>query len=211
MRPLLVVIGCLFLAACEKRPTSFLSGTPMASNIYLMMGQSNLANMPPQYISEPLSWLVPTNINVIQCARGGSALSEWQKGEPLYEAALAAYRSKMDSGKLAGIFFWQGEKEGVHGSDEEARTWARRFARFVFDFRADVGDPNLRVVFMQIGILDSYPYARVVREQQASISIPNVVMTTTAGYSPDADGHHFGTHSKELGERMAAAMANASN
>lgn len=220
--PLALAVSGLLLTACDKRPTSMLLGTAesmpvektsivsehkSAEPIYLLMGQSNISNMPIAYISDPLARLIPPGGYVFQTAEGGTSLAQWQKGQPLYENALSVYRRHKHLGKIAGIFFWQGEAESAAGPQVEAETWAARFTQFVADIRQDTGEPNLRVVFMQVGLLNSYPYAQTVKQQQASISIPNVIMTTTAGYAPDPDGHHFFNNLPALAERMATAMA----
>lgn len=203
----------LLVTGCDRKhnPLTLGSLTGVTSlstedRTYLMMGQSNLSLMAQEDISAPLTRLSPPGGNVYQCAVGGSPLSTWLKGQPNYENALKIYRDNRSHGRIAGIFFWQGESESATGTAEEANSWRERFTQMVRDIRADTGEPNLRVVFMQVGLLDSYPHALEVKAQQASVYIPNVIMTKTDGYSPDPDGHHFRLHFKELGERMATAM-----
>jgi lysophospholipase L1-like esterase len=78
----------------------------------------------------------------------------------------------------------------------------------VTDFRNDLGEPDLPVVFAQIGATwspEAFPNWEVVKAQQASIRLPMSAMIVTDDL-PLLDGLHFTTDSYRLiGRRFADA------
>ncbi len=220
MKRISLILGLLALIGCErdnKHPglsgalVSPVTGTPVSTTqpkIYLMLGQSNMSFMSSTYISEELIRLGVPVENVFNCALGGTSIDEWQKGQPLYNQAIAVYLNNKREATIGGVFFWQGEREAGSGTQADRDAWPQKFTQMVRDLRQDLGSPGLRVVYMQIGLdMTAYPNTQDMKNKQASVSIDNVFMTKSDDYVPD-DGVHFSTSYKPLGERMAQAMVN---
>lgn len=116
-------------------------------------------------------------------------------------------------GTISGILFFQGETDALnpflypdpppHPSD-----WSELFTDFITDFRNDLREPELPVVFAQIGstgVSADFPYWEVVKEQQTAVQVPMTAMIVTDDL-PLLDGLHFTTDSYRLiGRRFAEA------
>ncbi len=202
-----LLIGLLLLTACERKHNglSTIAGHNTISTterIYLMMGQSNMAFMPSTAIANNMA----SGANVYNCAVGGTSIDEWQKGQPLYEAAVKVYKDHKYLGPISGVFFWQGEREAGSGTQADRDAWPQKFTQMVNDLRHDLQSPDLRVVFMQIGLDPvAYPNTQDMKDKQASVYMHNVIMTKSDDYVTD-DGVHFGSSYAALGQRMAVAM-----
>ncbi|HEU4751568.1 MAG TPA: sialate O-acetylesterase [Armatimonadota bacterium] len=147
-------------------------------------------------------------LGVIPCARNGASLRAWQRNlsdTSLYGSLLKRARAASPAGPLRGLLVAQGEAEA---STPDACRWGDLFTRFVTDLRRDLGEPQLPVVFAQIGNLDParFPYAAEVRAQQAGVRLPHCRMVATRDL-PLWDGLHFTPGaSAALGRRFAAAL-----
>jgi hypothetical protein len=155
-------------------------------------------------------------IGLIPCAKNSSAIIEWQRNlsdQSLYGSCLKRARAASQMGRFAGVLFFQGETDTIDGNlypqfDPHAAEWSVLFSSFVNNLREDLHEPELPVVFAQIGA-DPYPEEEsnweLVKEQQRSIRLQNVAMITTDDL-PSMDGLHFTTDSyRRIGERFAAA------
>ena len=155
-------------------------------------------------------------IGLIPCAKNSSGIIQWQRNlsdQSLYGSCLKRIRAASPMGQISGILFFQGETDAAdpilypepppHSSD-----WSELFSAFITDLRADLHEPELPVVFAQIGSNDSpeaFPNWNVVREQQSSIQLPITAMITTEDL-PLMDGLHFTTDSyRMIGKRFAQA------
>ncbi|MEM1269069.1 MAG: sialate O-acetylesterase, partial [Bacteroidota bacterium] len=137
-------------------------------------------------------------IGLVPCAKGGSGIIEWQPDasrESLYGSCLARVREAMRAGNPAGLLFFQGEADARPDSIYTFLTpitkgYARAFSTTVDAFRTDLGLPNLRVVFAQIGDqppIPGYDNWAMIQAEQARVSLSNAVMIETAGL-PTYDG-----------------------
>lgn len=154
-------------------------------------------------------------VGLIPCALGGTSILAWQKNlsdETLYGSCLKRARAASPMGKIAGILFFQGEADAMDPKklpdQHPAPTrWAELFTQWVFDFRTDLNDPQLPVVFAQIGktIYPEFTQWDEVKKQQASIHLPRVAMIHTEDLALE-DGLHFKSESYDkIGERFAQA------
>ena len=108
-------------------------------------------------------------------------------------------RMKMVSpanGTIRAVIFWQGGEDAE--TEKNALKWKERFATFVADLRADLGDPNLPVIMIMVALHDKgavkdHPYWEIVREQQRTVNIPGVIKFDSDGYERKLDGVHFTT------------------
>lgn len=151
-------------------------------------------------------------IGLIPAAMGGSALDEWVPEGPLYRNALARAKAAMQSGKLRGILWHQGEADSVDPA--KAASYRERWTKWIAGLRADLGDENLPVVVGQLGEFlytrpkNESPHARVVNEQLAMlpVSVPRVAFAPARGLVHKGDHVHFDSASlRELGRRYALA------
>lgn len=154
-------------------------------------------------------------IGVIPCAKGGSALSEWQphrSDTTLYGSCLKRIRAASLFGSLEGILFYQGETDALSKTENvsiQPYQWRRLFESIIHTLRKDVRNPSLAVVFAQIGSFrgspSRFPNWEVVRQQQESVNIPKARMVETDGL-PLQDRVHLSTKGvKYVGRRMAKA------
>ena len=160
-------------------------------------------------------------IGLIPCAKNSSAISEWQRDlsdQSLYGSCLKRALAASPMGELSGILFFQGEADAVDPSLEPkpepepaASEWSVLFTQFVTDFRKDLDQPDLPVVFAQLGstlALDAFSNWELVKEQQLSVELPMTAMITTDDL-PLMDGVHFTAESYEIiGERFAETYWN---
>lgn len=156
-------------------------------------------------------------IGLIPCALAGSTITDWQRSlsdETLYGSCLKRVRAASPMGTVAGILFFQGEADTVDPQQfpalqPDANAWAEKFATVAYNFRQDIGSPNVPLVYAQIGQpedLEGLPNWAQVQQQQASIQIPNSAMIETSDLP--MDGIHFTTDSyKVIGQRFADAIA----
>lgn len=191
------------------------------SHIYLLMGQSNMAG---QFYSDPLSSFIgnpgngiggqlPFYLNdphavYVQCAVGGTYLVRWLPEGDLYQRCMSLIP---DTSKVKGVFFMQGESDASQQEpgtfDPRTPDWGNQFTRMVNQMRVQLGNPNLPVVFGQLGnTTRNFPFWQDIKNQQASVCIHNVQMVTTDDQAV-YDGEHFTQDGyKVIADRMARAM-----
>lgn len=155
-------------------------------------------------------------LGLIPCSKNSSGIIQWQRhlsDQTLYGSCLKRVRAASPMGEISGILFFQGETDAAdpiqypdpppHPSD-----WSELFAGFVTDIRNDLGEPNLPVVFAQIGANfapEAFPNWEVVKVQQASILLPKSAMIVTDDLLL-LDGLHFTSDSyRIIGRRFADA------
>ena len=155
-------------------------------------------------------------IGLIPCAKWSSSLSQWRRDlsdNTLYGSCIKRAKAASPMGDLAGILFFQGESDTVDPArfpafDPQPDQWASLFAGLVADFRADLGQPDLPVVFAQIGTYQSpdiVPHWKTVQEQQASVSLPMVTMITTSDLALQDEVHFTADSYTIIGARFAEA------
>jgi hypothetical protein len=155
-------------------------------------------------------------IGLIPCAKNASAIAQWQRNlsdQSLYGSCLKRVRAASAMGQIAGVLFFQGETDAQDPNQfptPEANPfdWAELFTTFITDLRTDLNQPNLPVVFAQLGS-NNAPEAflnwEVVKQEQLSVQLPMTEMIITDDL-PLLDGLHFTTESyRIIGERFAEA------
>lgn len=157
-------------------------------------------------------------IGLIPCARSGSSISEWAKSPSdttLYGSCLKRVRAASPMGVVSGILFFQGEADAIDPDlfpdlTPDAVAWAEKFATFAFNFRADIGNPNVPLVYAQLGSpenLEGLSNWEAVQQQQERLQIPNGRMIVTKDLP--MDGIHYTADSyRVIGQRFADAIAN---
>lgn len=152
-------------------------------------------------------------VGLVPCAKGGRPLYQFRKQpgrDTLYGSMLHRANEARKMGTLAGVLFFQGEGD-ANDAQKRPETyggkWDEKFVEWVRDVRADLGDPNLPVVFAQLGTTASPQYVRwqEVKNAQARVKLPRVAMIKTDDL-PRRDNTHFTTPSyEEIGRRFARA------
>lgn len=158
-------------------------------------------------------------IGLIPCAKNASAIGQWQRNlsdQSLYGSCLKRARAASPMGQISGLLFFQGEADAldpIQYPQPEPRPaqWAQLFSAFITDFREDLGQPDLPVIYAQIGS-NAAPEAFInwetVQEQQISVSLPMTAMITTDDL-PLLDGVHYTADSyRIIGKRFAEAYWN---
>lgn len=153
-------------------------------------------------------------IGLIPCAKNSSSIGQWQRDlsdQALYGSCLKRARAASPMGRISGILFFQGETDALDPAlypepMPNPSEWSRLFTAFVTDIRKDMEEPNLPVIFAQIGSNTSpeaFPNWDIVREQQSSIQLPVTAMITTDDLQL-LDGLHFTSESyRIIGKRFA--------
>jgi hypothetical protein len=157
-----------------------------------------------------------TPVGLIPCAKGASSIAEWQRNvsdQSLYGSCLKRARAASPMGYLAGILFFQGEQDAINiyltsNTDIHPEIWSQMFSTFVEDLRADLEEPDLPVVYAQLGAKPegvAFPNWDVVKQQQLAVDLPGSAMIVTDDLEY-FDGLHFTAESyREIGKRFADA------
>ncbi|MBX3058687.1 MAG: sialate O-acetylesterase [Anaerolineae bacterium] len=155
-------------------------------------------------------------VGLIPCAKGDTTLHQWRRSlgdDTLYGSCLKRIAAASMMGELTGFLFFQGEADAldpVYYSERvlSAHDYGERFSQFIHDLRRDLAQPDLPIVFAQLGSPPSpeaFPHWLVIQEQQAAVNLPCVAMITTDDLSLH-DGLHFTSESHQtIGQRFAAA------
>jgi len=142
---------------------------------------------------------------IVQCAKGGSALREWQRSyadDTLYGSCMKRIRATL--GNVVMVAFSQGETDAQNYAD--AIIWEWQFVQIVNALRADIG--NVPVVYTQLGAYngsETFPYWNIVKQQQAMVNISCVSMVVTDDL-PMAFPHYTTSGYDVIGQRMAQAV-----
>ncbi len=148
-------------------------------------------------------------VGLIPCAMGGTSIADWQRQldeSTLYGSVLKRCRAASPQGTLQGVLFAQGESDATA---DRVDLWKAGFERWATDLRADLGRPDLPLVYAQLGdgrrTPDPAAWQRL-SAIQAGIHLRDSAMVATNDL-PLSDGIHFTAEaSRELGRRMADAM-----
>lgn len=155
-------------------------------------------------------------IGLIPCAKSSSAIAQWQRNlsdQTLYGSCLKRAHAASPMGHISGVLFLQGETDAQDPTlypDPEPQPfdWGPLFAAFITDLRDDLHEPELPVVFAQLGhdpLSKDFPNWKIVQEQQSSIDLPMTAMISTDDL-PLLDGLHFTADSyRTIGRRLSDA------
>lgn len=154
-------------------------------------------------------------VGLVPCAMGGSSITMWQRDvsdRTLYGSCLKRAQAAKPMGALAGLLFYQGEAEAFAqalppNQPPAAHEWKKHFVGLVEQFRLDVKETALPVVFAQLATTTDTTriHWETVKAAQASVAMATVAMITTEDLEL-ADHAHFTTAGYEtLGKRFADA------
>lgn len=153
-----------------------------------------------------LDYFPKTEVTLVPTGRGATSITEWQPGQPLYQALVSQTKAaEQKTGlKTNVLLYWQGEADD--NPIENVQAWAGRFKSFVSAYRADIGNPDLPVIFVQIGDINNSQRTQL-REEMANVHISNCVMIKTDGVPQNAN-HYFVSGYEEMGRRFFDAYLN---
>ncbi|KAL2232622.1 probable carbohydrate esterase At4g34215 [Sesamum indicum] len=145
-------------------------------------------------------------IGLVPCAIGGTQISEWRRGGPLYKQLMSRARAALQGGGIIRAILWyQGESDTR--SEEDAKLYKTRLAKFFTDIRFDLKLPELPVVQVALASGEG-PYIDDIRKAQLGIDLPNVKCVDAKGMKIGYDGLHLSTEGEvHIGQMMADAFA----
>jgi Carbohydrate esterase, sialic acid-specific acetylesterase len=154
-------------------------------------------------------------VGLIPCAQGGTTLEQWDpagRDDPqhsLYGAMLS--RVQACGGRVAGLLWYQGESEAVHGGWP---TYEERTEALFAALRADLHAPELPIVMVQLGrhvideragLVDGWNGVREAQRRLAA-RLPGVRLVTAIDLDLDDHVHVSTSGLKRLGVRLADAV-----
>ena len=146
-------------------------------------------------------------------AKGGSAIKEWQRNlseDSLYGSMLKRVFAASTVGKIKGLIFMQGETDALDKNKypKVSLNWKKNFSQFVHDFRSDLNDTNLPVVFSQLGPRKAERHInwKHIKDEQMGVELPHCKMIKTDDLSLLDDVHFDIESSCIIGERLSEAM-----
>lgn len=189
-----------------------------ASNQVDMVSENRIAAFGPamEFAFTSLKRHPEMVIGLIPCAKSSSGIIQWQRNlsdQSLYGSCLKRVRAASQMGTISGVLFFQGETDAADPIQYPEPPphpwgWSDLFTAFVTDLRNDLNEPDLPVVFAQIGTNwspEAYPNWDVVTQQQATVELSMSARITTDDLSL-LDGIHFTTDSyRMIGKRFADA------
>ncbi|KAF3320252.1 putative carbohydrate esterase [Carex littledalei] len=92
-----------------------------------------------------------SNIGLVPCAVGGTAIKEWEKGSKLYNQMVQRAKAAAeigDGGEIKAVLWYQGESDT--DSDHASKVYEENLKKFIEDVRSDLGLPYLP--FIQVAL-----------------------------------------------------------
>jgi len=132
-------------------------------------------------------------VYLISNARGGSSITEWEKGTKYYNEAVRRTKQALKYGQLKAVLWHQGETDyraALRHHGEESKYIEQYFAklrRFITDLRNDLGLKDLPFIVGQL-----QPKYKLFNERILKMpdKIKNVAVVTSEGLVTH-DGFHF--------------------
>ena len=142
------------------------------------------------------------DVGVIPCADGGTCISQWAKGEILFDHAVFQAKLAMRTSELVGIIWHQGESDS--NTPDRADAYFDRLTAFFRDLREALGVGNIPVVMGELGryMLESpmkelFPHSSQINCEihRAAEAIGNAGVASSEGLVTRVDGIHFNSPS----------------
>lgn len=165
---------------------------------------------PGLYFAEDIIRNTDRSVGLIPCALGGSTINQWDPSKKslgdssLYGAMMNRISSVGE--KIKGLVWYQGESEAML---RQTKDYEKKFLRLIDSFRKDVGNPNLPVIYVQIGKFNirdsamSRSWEKIREIQREVLSKRKNVYMVTGIDQPLDDCIHLSTKGqKTLGKRI---------
>lgn len=143
-------------------------------------------------------------IGLIPCADGGTSLDDWSVDGTLFKHAVMQAKLAMESSKLEGILWHQGESDSMSGL---YKLYNEKFTKILEAFRRELGCPDIPVIIGELGdyfangFLGSYfSECPQVNEELLKFSNTheNCYFVTASGLTPNPDGIHLNAVSQRI-------------
>ncbi len=155
--------------------------------------------------------VVGSSIGLIAAAHGGASMAQWstafknQGGNSLYGAMFD--RIARAGRQVRGLLWYQGESDT---GPADSRAYPGLMMKWITQFRADIGQPDLPVLLVQLGncTLDGWFNEEgwnYVRHAQYALAeqLPHVAVTSAVDLGLDDVIHIDTAGQRRLGQRMA--------
>ncbi len=155
--------------------------------------------------------LYKKEVGIIPCADGGTAISQWQPGEVLFDHAVMMTRLAMRTSSFGGILWHQGENDAVDSTPLD--EYERMLINTLTSLRRELGAEDLPIIMGDISYNINLTYhgwatEDVVRKYndiiyKVSEILPCCAVASVEGLAiKPEDGIHFTSASyQELGRR----------
>ena len=145
-------------------------------------------------------------VGLIPCADGGTAISQWQPGEVLFDHAVMMTKLAMRSSNFAGILWHQGESDC---NDTNFPHYKELLIRVITELRKELNAENLPFVFGELSEnmsakynFKDYPQKMNIIFREIEKEVPNCRLVSSKGLTLKPDGLHFDSKSlREFGNR----------
>lgn len=157
-------------------------------------------------------------VGLVPCAFGGTSVGQWDPRskqllyppDNLYNNAIRRAKIAMQSGKLVGILWHQGEAD----SGKFAGMYAASLSKLVAQFRKDLDAPDVPFIAGEIGRFNymTHPASETINQQIDSLPslVPKSAVASSEGLMDKGDHLHFDNASqKTLGHRYFDAFLKA--
>ena len=145
-------------------------------------------------------------VGLIPCAYGGTSITEWMKGNELFDYAVMMTKLAMRTSELCGILWHQGESDSE--SVELVRCYHDNLIKVMTDFRKELGD--VPIIMGELGDISRYKegkcrYWQEINEiiRQVSRELPDCALASAEDLVNCPDNLHFNSQSSRvLGTRF---------
>ena len=174
-------------------------------------GADNAGVGPGLAFAETLTKSYPkTRVALIPCAKGGSNIHQWRKGQVLYDetirrAKLALTNAPKGKARIAGALWLQGESDST--TPDKIQAYSERLGQLIDNLRTDTGIPDLPFIACTIG-------EKKTPEQRSKINAilldlpklrPHTACVDGRSFAKFIDSVHFDTPTQEEHGRLYAA------
>ncbi len=147
-----------------------------------------------------------SEIGLIPCADGGTAISQWQPGEILFDHAVMMTKLAMRTSKLGGIIWHQGEADC---KDFDAERYRAQFLNMMTALRKELKAEALPLIIGELSeqIGEEWKLGDAPKKMNGLLhslkeELPLCEIASSAGLSMKEDKLHFDAVScRELGKR----------
>ncbi|MBU3188787.1 sialate O-acetylesterase [Clostridium bowmanii] len=136
-------------------------------------------------------------IGLIPCAEGGSTLDEWAVDQILFRHAITEAKFAMQSSKLTGILWHQGETDSMNGN---YKVYYKKLLIIIEALRKELNAPDIPVIIGGLGdFLGKNGFGKGCTEynlinqelQKFTVEQDNCCFVTALGLTSNPDGIHI--------------------
>lgn len=162
---------------------------------------------------------VGTTIGLVPCAVGDTHISQWQRGEDLYENMTRRAKVAARGGEIKALLWYQGEADTL---PDRVNVYKSNMEKLIQNLREDLNLPSLPVIQVALAFPTGKEDSEIsrcgnsycvdeIRKIQKVLKLPNVVTVDANGLENKGAGDyiHLTTNSQiKVGHMMAEAYLN---